>query len=100
MARGLGVDDQVTSPTYTLVNEYEGTIPFYHFDAYRLASAEEFDRLGVDEYLFGDGVCAIEWSERVEAALPGDSVVVEIAPLDSGERLIRVTGKGIEEAIA
>jgi tRNA threonylcarbamoyladenosine biosynthesis protein TsaE len=100
IAKGLGVQDPVTSPTYTLINEYEGTLPFYHFDAYRLGSASEFERLDSVRYLYGDGVCAIEWSERVAEALPGDAVVVEIEPADDGHRLVRIFGERIEGALS
>lgn len=100
IGRGLGVSDAVTSPTYTLINEYEGTLPFYHVDAYRLGSAAEFESLDSSRYLYGDGVCAIEWSERVAEALPADAVVVEIEPAHDGQRLVRITGGRIEEALS
>ncbi len=100
IARGLSVQDPVTSPTYTLINEYEGTLPFYHFDAYRLGSAVEFEQLDSARYLYGDGVCAIEWSERVAEALPGNAVVVEIEPADDGHRLIRIFGERMEVALS
>ncbi len=100
IARGLGIVDPVTSPTYTLINEYCGIVPFYHFDAYRLGSAEEFERLDSARYLYGDGVCAIEWSERVAEALPRDAVVVEIEPARDGRRTVRIYGGNIEEALS
>ena len=61
-AVGLGVDDYVTSPTFTLINEYEGRIPLYHFDVYRISDTNEMEDLGYEEYFYGDGVCAIEWA--------------------------------------
>jgi len=100
IARGLGVRDPVTSPTYTPINEYAGDRPFYHFDAYRLSSAEDFDQLDAVRYFYGDGVCAVEWSERVAAAMPDDAVVVEIEPMPDGSRLVRVSGRAIEEALS
>lgn len=100
LARGLGVDDAVTSPTFALIHEHEGALPFYHFDAYRLGSSAEFLELGAEEYLYGRGVCAVEWSERVEDALPPDSVIVELEAGPSGRRLVKVSGASIEEAIS
>ncbi len=97
LARGLGIVDPVTSPSYTLVNEYAGgRVPLYHIDAYRLYSADEFELLDARRYLFGDGVCAIEWSERVEESLPADVIVVELVPQDDDSRIVRVSGP-IEE---
>jgi len=100
IARGLGVEDQVTSPTYTLINEYEGRIPFYHFDAYRLSSAEEFERLDAARYFYGDGVCAVEWSERVADAIPEDAVVVDLEPEPDGSRSVRIWGPTLEAALS
>lgn len=69
--RGVGSDDEVTSPTFTLVHEYRGgRLPIYHFDFYRLDSPEAVLRLGLDEYLYGDGVCLIEWADRFRDLLP------------------------------
>ncbi|HZK18528.1 MAG TPA: tRNA (adenosine(37)-N6)-threonylcarbamoyltransferase complex ATPase subunit type 1 TsaE [Clostridia bacterium] len=78
VAVGLGVEDTVTSPTFTLIKEYEGRIPFYHMDAYRLESAEELEDLGYDEYLYGEGVTLIEWADRIKEALPGDRLDIVI----------------------
>jgi len=100
IARGLDVHDPVTSPTYTLINEYDGKLPFYHFDAYRLGSAAEFEQLDSARYLYGKGVCAIEWSERVTDALPAYAVVVEIEAAHDGTRLVRIDGGLIEGALS
>jgi len=100
IARGLGVTEPITSPTYTLINEYEGALPFYHFDAYRLSSADEFQQLDSDRYFYGDGVCAVEWSERVTEALPNDAVIIEIEPEPNGSRLISIIGALMEGALA
>jgi len=100
IARGLGVAEPITSPTYTLINEYEGTLPFYHFDAYRLSSADEFQQLDSDRYFYDDGVCAVEWSERVADALPDDAIIVDIEPEPDGSRRVSITGAAMEGALA
>lgn len=94
LARGLGCRGRVTSPTFTIVNEYEGKIPLFHFDMYRLGSSEELFDIGWDDYLARGGVCAVEWSERVSDALPQDTIFVDIARTDEHEnwRTITVTG--------
>ena len=70
-AKGLEIDDEVTSPTFTIVCEYEsGRIPLYHFDMYRLSDGSELEDIGGEEYFYGDGVCLIEWPENVEGYLP------------------------------
>lgn len=77
LAAGLGVTEQVTSPTYTIVNEYlSGRMPLFHFDMYRLDSADDLFDIGWEDYLARGGVCAVEWSEQVEDALPPESVRV------------------------
>ena len=79
LARGLGVTDRVTSPTFTIVNEYEGgRLPLFHFDLYRMDSPEELFDIGWEDYLARGGVCAVEWSENVADALERDTVRVDI----------------------
>ena len=93
LARGLGCKARVTSPTFTIVNEYVGDIPLFHFDMYRLGSSEELYDIGWDDYLSRGGVCAVEWSERVADALPEDAVTVDIARGETDdERIITVSG--------
>lgn len=94
LARGLGCRGRVTSPTFTIVNEYEGRTPLFHFDMYRLSSSDELFDIGWDDYLAHGGVCAVEWSERVSDALPEDTIYVDIARTDEHEdwRTITVTG--------
>jgi len=94
LARALGCRGRVTSPTFTIVNEYEGKTPLFHFDMYRLGSSEELFDIGWDDYLARGGVCAVEWSERVSDALPEDTIYVDIARTDGHEdwRTITVTG--------
>lgn len=78
IARALGVDDTITSPTFCLVSEYEGKMPLYHFDVYRLQGADDFANLGADEMLYGNGVCVIEWSEKIIEELPSRTIKIKI----------------------
>ncbi len=98
LVRGLGYKGRVTSPTYTIVNEYRGgQVPVFHFDAYRLNNPGELWDLGFEDYLTGeDGVCVIEWSERVAEAMPEGSVRVSLAPHPDNEnwRVIQIEGAG------
>ena len=92
LAKGLGCTDIVTSPTYTIVNEYlSGRLPLFHFDMYRLASSDDLWDIGWEDYLERGGVCAVEWSENVEDALE-DAVSVTIEKL--GEDTRRITMEG------
>ncbi len=96
LAAGLGISDRVTSPTFTIVNEYEGgRLPLFHFDMYRLGSAEELFDIGWEDYLERGGVCAVEWSENVPGAVEADAVRVDIAPGES-ENERRITIEGVE----
>ncbi len=70
VAKALGVTRNVTSPTFTIVNEYEGRLPLYHFDVYRIADPDEMYEIGYDEYISGGGVCFVEWSELIEELFP------------------------------
>ena len=92
LARGLGASDRVTSPTYTVVNEYlSGRLPLFHFDMYRLESSDDLWDIGWEDYLLRGGVCAVEWSENVRDAME-DAVWVRIEKLDDSTRKITVTG--------
>jgi tRNA threonylcarbamoyladenosine biosynthesis protein TsaE len=92
LARGLGITDPVTSPTYTIVNEYlDGRIPLFHFDMYRLHSADDLFDIGWDDYLERGGICAVEWSENVADALE-DPFVVTIEKVDETTRKITFEG--------
>ena len=94
LARGLGYTGHVTSPTFTIVNEYEGPVPLFHFDMYRLADADALFDIGWEDYLDRGGVCAVEWSENVAEALPPDTVYVAIRPHEAHDdwRYITITG--------
>ena len=92
LARGLGCTEQVTSPTYTIVNEYlSGRLPLFHFDMYRLRSAEDLWDIGWDDYLDRNGVCAVEWSENVQQAMEG-AVRIRIEKLGEDSRRILIEG--------
>lgn len=92
LARGLGATEQVTSPTYTIVNEYlSGRMPLFHFDMYRLASSDDLWDIGWEDYLERGGVCAVEWSENVRDAME-DAITVCIQKLGEDSRKITITG--------
>ena len=98
LAKGLGAADRVTSPTYTIVNEYlTGRIPLFHFDMYRLESADDLWDIGWEDYLERGGICAVEWSENVKDALTG-AVSVRIEKLSETSR--RITVEGVKELAA
>ena len=94
MAEGLGIEERVTSPTFTIVNEYEGgRLPLFHFDMYRLGSADELFHIGWEDYLARNGVCAVEGSENVDEALDGDTIRVDISRgEDDNTRIITIEG--------
>ena len=97
LARGLGIGERVTSPTFTIVNEYEGgRLPLFHFDMYRLGSSDELFDIGWDDYLERGGVCAVEWSENVADAIPPDAVRVAIERAPGGDDCRRITITGGE----
>ena len=92
LARGLGCTDMVTSPTYTIVNEYlSGRLPLFHFDMYRLASSDDLWDIGWEDYLDRNGICAVEWSENVEDTLEG-AITVTIEKLGEDARRITIEG--------
>ena len=94
LARGLGCRGRVTSPTFTIVNEYNGPTPLFHFDMYRLEDEEALFDIGWEDYLERGGVCAVEWSENVTDALPEDSIFVTIQrhETENDWRYITITG--------
>lgn len=97
LARGLGIADRVTSPTFTIVNEYEGgRLPLFHFDMYRLSCSDELYDIGWEDYLARGGVCAVEWSEIVEDALEADAIRVDIKNDGDDCRSVAITGVELE----
>jgi tRNA threonylcarbamoyladenosine biosynthesis protein TsaE len=97
LAKALGVEEQITSPTYTLVSQYRGRrqgrpVDLFHVDLYRLAQEQELEDLGLEELMAGEGITVIEWGEKAAAILPGDAVRVRIDLLPDGGRRLRVEG--------
>ena len=90
IAESLEIDEVITSPTFTLVSEYEGKLPLYHFDVYRLADEDEFYDMGGEEY-FERGICIIEWSKIIEYALPKNRIEITIEKIDENQRKIIIS---------
>ena len=82
IAASLGVKDEITSPTFCLISEYEGKMPLYHMDVYRLEGGEDFINLGVEDLMYGNGVTLIEWSEKVMDELPKKTIILKIEPIE------------------
>ena len=96
IARGLGIAEDITSPTYTIVSEYnacldgKSLLPFYHIDAYRLNGDEDFENTGAGELIAGKGIAIIEWSERIPASIPPDATIIEIEITGPQSRILRI----------
>ena len=96
-ARGLGIDEHITSPTFTLINEYYGRLPLYHFDVYRIGDVEEMDEIGYEDYFYGDGVCLIEWANLIEEILPEKYTEIRIEKdLEKGFDYRKITVTEVE----
>ncbi len=97
-AEGLGIDEPVNSPTFTIVQQYDcGRIPLYHFDVYRIGDVDEMDEIGYEDCFYGEGVCLIEWSQRIEEILPDDVVCIRIEKdLEQGFDYRKITVEGLE----
>jgi len=90
IAKGLGIDEEITSPTFTLLEVYESYIPLYHFDLYRISNNAELENLFFEEYWFGDGVSVIEWADRAVKRLPEDIYIITLEYIDNNRRKITV----------
>lgn len=90
IAQALDISEEITSPTFCLISEYYGKMPLYHMDVYRLDGTEDFINLGVDDMLYGDGVCIIEWSEKIMDELPKNTIILRILPQDDNSRKIEI----------
>ncbi len=91
IAQSLGINDTITSPTFCLISEYEGKMPLYHMDVYRLDGGEDFVNLGTDDMIYGNGVSIIEWSEKIMEELPKKTIILAITPHEDGKRTIEIT---------
>ncbi len=98
-AKGLGISEAISSPTFTIIQEYEeGRMPFYHFDVYRIGDVEEMEEIGYEEYFFGEGVCMIEWGSLIEELLPEETIRIRIEKdLDKGFDYRRIQIEGLDE---
>lgn len=90
LARGLGIEGRITSPTFVLLRSYEGRLPLYHYDVYRIADIGELEDIGFYDYACGDGVCLVEWADKVASELPGERIEVRIEGEADGQRKIEV----------
>ena len=95
IAAGLGIDEYITSPSFTLISEYEGSLHLYHMDLYRIDSIEEFEMLGAEELMYDDGVTLIEWAEKISDILPEHHISVSFIIESGGYRTITVEGVDI-----
>ncbi len=91
LARGLGIDpDDVTSPTFMIISEHAGKLPLYHMDFYRLASLAEAEQIGIEEYFESEGLCVIEWADRLKPIIPDHAIWLHIEIISADERRIRI----------
>lgn len=88
IAQSLDISETITSPTFCLISEYEGKMPLYHMDVYRLDSEEDFANLGTEDMIYGNGVSIIEWSEKIMNELPKKTIILKIEPQEDGSRII------------
>lgn len=91
-AEGLGITEAIVSPTFTLVQEYDGRLKLYHLDLYRLSGEDEFESMGGEDFLYSDGVALIEWSEKIEDMLPDDTIFINITINEDLTRSIEIKG--------
>ena len=96
IAAGLGIKDYVTSPSFTIVNEYEGNLKLYHFDVYRIDDLGEMYEIGFEEYLYGQGVCIVEWGNLVKELLPNFTIGIDIVRIDDTTREIMIASNNMD----
>lgn len=99
IAKALGIEENVNSPTYTIISEYTGPIPLHHIDVYRLSGDEDFFELGSEELMNGPGITVIEWSERLHESLPQSAISIELEVLQDNSRMIHITDSQLEEQL-
>ena len=92
IARGLDIPDTVTSPSFTIMTIYQGQLPLYHIDLYRIDTQDDLDYLGLEDYLFGDGVSVVEWGEKAAGLLPSDHISIKIKLIGNDSREIEIRG--------
>ncbi|MDD4440079.1 MAG: tRNA (adenosine(37)-N6)-threonylcarbamoyltransferase complex ATPase subunit type 1 TsaE [Tissierellia bacterium] len=95
IAEEFGVKENIVSPTFTVIKEYEGRLPFYHMDVYRIDSEDDMYDLGCDEYIYSEGVTVIEWADQIKGILPEERINIEIKRIDDEKREINIEGKGL-----
>ncbi|MFZ5968210.1 MAG: tRNA (adenosine(37)-N6)-threonylcarbamoyltransferase complex ATPase subunit type 1 TsaE [Bacillota bacterium] len=95
IARGLDIEEDVTSPTFTIIHEYMGRLPLYHFDVYRIEDPIQMEDLGYEEYFYGDGVCIVEWASKIQGLIPTEHLWVHIVKgIEEEQRIIEIKGIG------
>jgi len=92
IAEYLNITEAIVSPTFTILQEYEGDRALYHMDLYRISGCDEFEMMGGEEMLYGDGITLIEWSEKIDEMLPEDTIYIELSIEDNQDRIINVSG--------
>ena len=91
IAKALDIEDDITSPTFTLISEYEGKMPLYHMDVYRLDTSEDFINLGTEDLIYGKGVSIIEWSEKIMDVLPKNTIILKLEAQEDNSRIITIS---------
>jgi len=92
IAKSLGIEEAIVSPTFTIIQEYQGRLPLYHMDLYRLSGDDEFEMIGGEEMLYGDGITLIEWSEKIDDMLPENTIFISLEIKEDQSRVIDIKG--------